>query len=254
MDRSGWLAMAKEAAKEAGVAIMEVFNSMDLGIEYKKDLTPLTRADQAAHEVIKRKLAPSLIPVLSEEGKMMPYTERKNWDYFWLVDPLDGTKEFINLSKEFTVNIALIRNGEPVLGIVYAPALELLYWNDFEGKAWKQHDNENARQIHTQPRERVQYIVASKSHLTPETAEYINRFPGASLQTIGSSLKFMLVAEGIADCYPRFGPTMEWDTAAAHAVAKSSGCRVVDFKTNEELRYNKENLLNPFFIVSSSLN
>jgi 3'(2'), 5'-bisphosphate nucleotidase len=251
MDRSGWLAMAKEAAKEAGAAIMQVYGSTNFSVEYKEDQSPLTIADTSAHEIIKRKLHGTGIPILSEEGRWIPYTERRNWDDFWMVDPLDGTKEFIKRTKEFTVNIAMIRNQEPVFGVVYAPALKLLYWNDFGGKAWKQQGNEDARQIHTQPRESVQYIVASKSHLTQETQEYINRFPGASLQTIGSSLKFMLVAEGIADCYPRFGPTMEWDTAAAHAVAKCSGCRVVDFKTNEELRYNKENLLNPYFLVSS---
>jgi len=251
MHKPDWLMTAKQAAKEAGVAIMQVYGSIELNVEYKEDWTPLTQADRAAHKVIKERLAPTGIPVLSEEGKIIPYSERKDWEYFWLVDPLDGTKEFIKRNKEFTVNIALIRNQAPVFGVVYAPALNLLYWNDFEGKAWKQQDAETERQIHTQAREKVQYIVASKSHLTPETEEYIGRFPGASLKTIGSSLKFMLVAEGIADCYPRFGPTMEWDTAAAHAIAKYSGCRVIDFKTNQELRYNKENLLNPYFLVSS---
>lgn len=243
--------MAKEAAKEAGAAIMQVYGSMNFSVEYKEDQSPLTIADTTAHEIIKRKLHATGIPILSEEGRAIPYAERRNWDDFWMVDPLDGTKEFIKRTKEFTVNIALISNQEPVFGVVYAPALSLLYWNDPGGKAWKQHDEDNAREMRTRIRKTVQHIVASKSHLTPETEEYISRFPGASLQTIGSSLKFMLVAEGIADCYPRFGPTMEWDTAAAHAVAKCSGCRVVNFKTNEELRYNKENLLNPYFLVSS---
>jgi 3'(2'), 5'-bisphosphate nucleotidase len=251
MEGSSWLSIAKEAALEAGIVIMQVYESMNFSVEYKADQSPLTIADTSAHEIIKKKLQITGIPILSEEGKLIPYDERRNWDHFWMVDPLDGTKEFIRRTKEFTVNIALINNQEPVFGVVYAPALKLLYWNDFEGRAWKQQDTNNAKQIHTQRRQSVQYIVASKSHLTPETEEYINRFPGASLQTIGSSLKFMLVAEGTADCYPRFGPTMEWDTAAAHAVAKCSGCRVVDFKTNEELRYNKENLLNPYFLVSS---
>lgn len=243
--------MAKEAAKEAGAAIMQVYGSMNFSVEYKEDQSPLTIADTTAHEIIKRKLHATGIPILSEEGRAIPYAERRNWDDFWMVDPLDGTKEFIKRTKEFTVNIALISNQEPVFGVVYAPALSLLYWNDPGGTAWKQHDEDNAREMRTRIRKTVQHIVASKSHLTPETEEYISRFPGASLQTIGSSLKFMLVAEGIADCYPRFGPTMEWDTAAAHAVAKCSGCRVVNFKTNEELRYNKENLLNPYFLVSS---
>jgi 3'(2'), 5'-bisphosphate nucleotidase len=243
--------MAKEAAREAGAAIMQVYGSSNFSAEYKEDQSPLTIADTSAHEIIKRRLKATGIPILSEEGRSIPYAERRNWDDFWMVDPLDGTKEFIKRSKEFTVNIALINNQEPVFGVVYAPALKLLYWNDLGGKAWKQQDNNVATQIHARPVTTVQHIVASKSHLTPETEEYITRFPGASLQTIGSSLKFMLVAEGIADCYPRFGTTMEWDTAAAHAVAKCSGCRVVEFKTNEELKYNKENLLNPYFIVSS---
>ena len=250
MENSTLLFIAKEAALEAGTAIMQVYESMNFSVEYKKDNSPLTAADKAAHEIIKKKLATTSIPVLSEEDKMIPYEERRQWDYFWLVDPLDGTKEFIKRTKEFTVNIALIRNQQPVFGVVHAPALGLLYWSDFEGKAWKQLNNDPAEEIHTHPtRERVRYIVASKSHLTPETEEYIKQFPGASLQTIGSSLKFMLVAEGKADCYPRFGPTMEWDTAAAHAIARSCDCRVVDASLNEELKYNKENFLNPSFLV-----
>jgi len=252
MESASWLSIAKEAALEAGTAIMQVYDSMNFSVEYKADRSPLTIADMSAHEIIKKKLLVTGIPILSEEGKLIPYSERQYWDRFWLVDPLDGTKEFIKRNKEFTVNIALINNHEPVLGVVYAPALKLLYWNDSEGKAWKQQDQDTLKQIYTERRTSVQNIVASKSHLTAETEKYISRFPGVSLQTIGSSLKFMLVAEGIADCYPRFGPTMEWDTAAAHAVARCSGCRVVDFKTNEELRYNKESLLNPYFIVSSS--
>ena len=229
---------------------MQVYESMNFSVEYKQDESPLTSADKAGHEIIREKLLATGIPFLSEEGKMIPYEERRHWDYFWMVDPLDGTKEFIKRTKEFTVNIALIRKQQPVFGVVHAPALGLLYWSDFEGKAWKQLNDDPAEEIHMHPtREKVQYIVASKSHLTPETEEYIKQFPGASLQTIGSSLKFMLVAEGKADCYPRFGPTMEWDTAAAHAIARSCGCRVVDASSNEELKYNKENFLNPSFLV-----
>jgi 3'(2'), 5'-bisphosphate nucleotidase len=250
MENSALLFIAKEAAIEAGTAIMQVYGSMNFSVEYKQDNSPLTTADKTANEIIKKKLTATSIPVLSEEDKMVPYEERKQWDYFWLVDPLDGTKEFIKRTKEFTVNIALIRNQQPILGVVNAPALGLLYWNDFEGKAWKRLNDAPAEEIQIPPtRERVQYIVASKSHITPETEEYIKQFPGALLQTIGSSLKFMLVAEGKADCYPRFGPTMEWDTAAAHAIARSCGCRVVNASSNQELRYNKENFLNPSFLV-----
>jgi 3'(2'), 5'-bisphosphate nucleotidase len=249
MEKSDWTFISKDAALEGGNAIMEIYESMDFSIEYKKDSSPLTKADKAAHEIIKEKLSTTGIPLLSEEGKMIPYEERKDWDRFWMVDPLDGTKEFIKRTKEFTVNIALIDNHQPVFGVVYAPALKLLYWNDPGGRAWKQQGKDAAAQIYARPGTAVQNIVASKSHLTPETEEYISRFPGASLRTIGSSLKFMLVAEGLADCYPRFGPTMEWDTAAAHAIARSCGCRVIDAHSNEELKYNKENFLNPSFLV-----
>ena len=226
-EKSAWVLMAKDAALEGGAAIMQVYNSMDFSIEYKSDHTPLTVADKEAHAVIQKKLETTGLPILSEEGKMIPYEERRHWDYFWLVDPLDGTKEFIKRTKEFTVNIALIKDHAPVMGVVYAPALGLLYWSDFEGNAWKQENDNPAIKIHAGKNEDIRSIVASKSHLTKETEEYINKFPGASLQTIGSSLKFMLVAEGSADCYPRFGPTMEWDTAAAHAIVEAAGARVV---------------------------
>jgi len=249
MENSGLLTIAKEAALEAGDAIMQVYESANFSIEYKADQSPLTIADTSAHEIIKKKLLGTGIPILSEEGKFIPFPERQHWDHFWMVDPLDGTKEFIKHNKDFTVNIALVKNGKPALGIVYAPALDLTYWSDLEGRAWKQENNDAAIQIHTVKHEQVQCIVASKSHLTKETEEYINKFPGAELKTIGSSLKFMLVAEGRADCYPRFGPTMEWDTAAAQAVVQAAGGKVTHYKNHEPLYYNKEDLLNPWFIV-----
>ena len=246
-----WISLAKEAAMKAGVAIMQVYDSMDFSVEYKSDQTPLTIADKTAHDIIQKKLTPTDLPILSEEGKMIPYEERKQWNYFWLVDPLDGTKEFIKRTKEFTVNIALIKENAPVMGIVYAPALELLYWSDFEGKAWKQQNDDPATKIYASKNAEIRSIVASKSHLTKETQEYINKFPAASLKTIGSSLKFMLVAEGTADCYPRFGSTMEWDTAAAHAIVNAAGGKVVYHDGDKPLTYNKKNLLNPWFIVSA---
>ena len=230
---------------------MHVYGSMDISVEYKQDESPLTNADKAGHTIIKERLTGTGIPVLSEEGRMIPYQERKDWDYFWMTDPLDGTKEFIKRNKDFTVNIALIKDQRPVVGIVYAPALELFYWSDFDGRAWKQQNGDRVEQIHTIRREHIQCIVASKSHLTKETEEYINKFPGATLKTIGSSLKFMLVAEGNADCYPRFGPTMEWDTAAAQAIVEAAGGKVIRHNSTEVLRYNKENLLNPWFIVQA---
>jgi len=228
---------------------MHVYESMNFSIEYKADQTPLTIADMSAHEVIKNKLHETGIPILSEEGKLTGYNERRHWDHFWMVDPLDGTKEFIKRNKDFTVNIALIKDRQPVLGIVYAPALELLYWSDFESRAWRQEDNSRPVEIHTLSHDKPQTIVASKSHLSKETQDYIARFPDAKLKTIGSSLKFMLIAEGNADCYPRFGPTMEWDTAAAHAIVLAAGGTVTQYDNEEPLLYNKQDLLNPWFIV-----
>ncbi len=249
MEKSDLTVISKDAALEAGYAIMQIYESIDISHDYKEDNSPLTVADKTAHDIIQKKLSVTGMPLLSEEGKMTPYEERKDWDRFWMVDPLDGTKEFLKRTKEFTVNIALIDKYQPVFGVIYAPALKLLYWNDPGGKVWKQQERNGATQIHARPGTTTQHIVASKSHMTPETEEYISRFPGASLKTIGSSLKFMLVAEGLADCYPRFGPTMEWDTAAAHAIARSCGCRVIDAHSNEELKYNKESFLNPSFLV-----
>jgi 3'(2'), 5'-bisphosphate nucleotidase len=249
MDNRGWLPIAKEATLEAGNVIMQVYDSMSFSVEYKADKSPLTIADTSAHEIIKKKLAVTGIPFLSEEGAMTAYNERQHWDLFWLVDPLDGTKEFIQHNKEFTVNIALIKDRQPVFGIVYAPALKLLYWNDVEGRAWKRQNADLETEIRTKHNDKVEGIVASKSHLSKETEEYIKQFPHAKLQTIGSSLKFMLIAEGSADCYPRFGPTMEWDTAAAHAIVEAAGGKVTQYNNNEPLYYNKEDLRNPWFIV-----
>lgn len=249
VEKSNWLLLSKETALEAGAAIMDVYDSMDFSVEYKKDDSPLTRADKIAHAIITEKLATTNLPVLSEEGRAIPFEERKHWNYFWLVDPLDGTKEFIKRNKEFTVNIALVQDHRPVLGVIYAPALKWLYWSDLDGKAWKQQVNGPVLEIHAYKQDTIKRIVASKSHLTTETEQYIKQFPGASILTIGSSLKFMLVADGTADCYPRFGPTMEWDTAAAQAIAEAAGAKVVQSVSGEALYYNKENLLNPWFIV-----
>ena len=239
----------KEAALEAGKVIMQIYGRMDLEVEYKADFSPLTAADKAAHDCIKSKLAVTGIPVLSEEGTRIPYPERKGWKTFWLIDPLDGTKEFISHSKEFTVNIALVQNNKPMIGVVYAPALDLLYWSDYDGNAWKQQESQSIQQIRTKNNNVIQHIVASKSHLTPETEQFIRKHPEAKIQTIGSSLKFMLVAEGVADCYPRFGPTMEWDTAAAQAIVESAGGMVLCHPNGKPLHYNKEDLLNPWFVA-----
>jgi 3'(2'), 5'-bisphosphate nucleotidase len=241
--------LAKEASLAAGKAILEIYNSSDFGVEMKGDNSPLTKADQAAHNVIVSYLEKTELPILSEEGRGIPYEERKNWEYFWMVDPLDGTKEFIKKNGEFTVNIALIHRDTPVMGVVYAPVLEWLYWGNAEEGAWKQEGKELAFQLQKQDSSEVKTIVASRSHLSTETQEFINQYPGVEVISMGSSLKFMLVAEGKAQIYPRFAPTMEWDTAAAHGVILAKGGSVLKMPEKTTLLYNKDNLLNPWFIV-----
>lgn len=257
------LQIAVSAAIEAGEKILEIY-SQDFTVETKADNSPLTMADRASHEVIKDYLKETNLPVLSEEGKQMSFDERKQWDTFWLVDPLDGTKEFIKKNGEFTVNIALIKKGAPVLGVVYVPVTGVVYFGFEEGGSYSFNVNKPERKSvsemikgATKLPETVSTdaytIVASRSHSTAETESFIEdkkKIHGeVNLVSAGSSLKLCLVAEGKAQVYPRLAPTMEWDTAAGHAVAKYAYCKVFDFKTNEELRYNKENLLNPWFVV-----
>ncbi|MDX2002016.1 MAG: 3'(2'),5'-bisphosphate nucleotidase CysQ [Chitinophagales bacterium] len=247
-----------DIARQAGETIMEVYRR-DFNYEIKEDNSPLTEADRNSNHVIVEGLQAAYpqIPILSEESKAIPYDERKNWESFWLVDPLDGTKEFIKKNDEFTVNIALIRNGSPVLGVVYLPVTKEVYYSKLGEGAWKQVAEGEAKRIGEQPihyREREQVrVVASRSHLTQEVEDFVKDLYniGKEVEYIsaGSSLKFCLVAEGKADVYPRFGPTMEWDTAAAHAVALGAGRNVIDPKTGIALSYNKESLLNPWFIV-----
>jgi len=246
-------------AKKAGQAIMEIYQK-DFDIEFKADESPLTEADKAAHNIIEQGLKEldsknnTAIPLLSEEGKDIPYSTRKNWEYFWMVDPVDGTKEFIKKNGEFTVNIALIHQGVPVLGVVYAPALNQMYWAKQGEGAFKDGDK-----LPLKPAEQRQTykVVASRSHMSDETKTFIDEIEtpkSKELIAIGSSLKICLVAEGEADIYPRLGPTMEWDTAAAHAVVLEAGANVFvhqQAKTANELVYNKEDLLNPFFVVGN---
>lgn len=239
--------IAKNASKSAGQEILKIYHSADFGVEMKSDDSPLTMADKAAHEVIMAYLKETAYPVLSEEGKNIPYAERKDWDYFWMVDPLDGTKEFIKKNGEFTVNIALIHRDKPLMGVVYAPVLDIMYWGNAEEGAWKQEGQETARPLKQQEDKTVRAIVASRSHLSPETQEVIDRYPDAAVISMGSSLKFMLLAEGKAQLYPRFAPTMEWDTAAAHGILLALGYTVRKTDGDSPLVYNKENLLNPWF-------
>ncbi len=251
---------AVKAAYEAGNKILEVY-ARDFAVETKEDKSPLTEADKAAHLVIKAFLADTDIPMLSEEGKKMEYEVRKEWSRFWLVDPLDGTKEFIKKNGEFTVNIALVENGIPKGGVVYVPVKGTMYYG-YEGAGSFAFTVDAAQDVvaqmegaHTLPsaNTNVYSVVASRSHNSPETESFIEdkkKLHGeVSIVSSGSSIKLCLVAEGKANVYPRLAPTMEWDTAAGHAVAKYAGCKVYQFETGNELAYNKENLLNPWFVV-----
>lgn len=239
-----------EASREASIAILEVYNSKDFNVELKGDESPLTRADTAAHLAIVKHLKETGLPILSEEGSEIPYAERKNWEYFWMVDPLDGTKEFIKKNGEFTVNIALIHKNEAVLGVVYAPVLDKLYFGGEGHGAYLVENAGNEQELKLIENETgTTRIVASRSHLNDETKKFMDQFEKSEVVSMGSSLKFMLIAESKADVYPRFAPTMEWDTAAAHAVLKGLGIEVINQEDQQPLRYNKENLLNPWFLV-----
>lgn len=252
MNLNTLLPLAITAAEKAAEEILNVYHSGDFQAEAKGDNSPLTRADKNAHHVIADTLQSSNLPVLSEEGKAIPYDERRAWEYFWMVDPLDGTKEFIKRNDEFTVNIALIHHGIPVLGVVVVPVSgDVYYASAGNGAFLKRKGNETKLPTHgpldlKQPGLRV---VASRSHMNTETEDFINGLANATLVSAGSSLKFMLLAEGKADVYPRYAPTMEWDTAAAHAIVIETGLQVYQYGTMKPLTYNKENLLNPYFLV-----
>ncbi len=242
-------------AREAGERILEVYGSSDFGATAKEDDSPLTRADIAAHEHILRGLnqfTPD-IPVLSEESQGVSYEVRAKWARFWLVDPLDGTKEFIKRNGDFTVNIALIERGEPVLGVVHTPVLGVTYYaTKGEGAFKDEHGSVQAITTLKTVAETLN-VVASRSHAGPETQALLAKLARdytVNLVSRGSALKLCLVAEGAAHFYPRLGPTMEWDTAAAQCVAEEAGAVVTDTR-GEKLSYNKENLLNPFFVVNS---
>jgi len=239
-------------AKEVGDAIMQIY-SQDFEVEYKKDSSPLTIADKKANDIIENSLNRLTVnlPILSEEGKEISYHDRKHWEYFWLVDPLDGTKEFVKKNGEFTVNIALIHKDTPVLGVVYAPALDICYWAKKNKGAFK---DGKRLPLKTENQRETYKIVASRSHMSNETQSFIDGIDTdkeKELIAIGSSLKICLVAEGEADIYPRLGPTMEWDTGAAHAVVIESGENLQKYKNGKysKHKYNKKDLLNNWFIV-----
>ncbi|MDX9965521.1 MAG: 3'(2'),5'-bisphosphate nucleotidase CysQ [Sulfuricurvum sp.] len=240
------------AARSAGDAILEVYRQ-DFHVEYKEDLSPLTLADKKANEVITTILEslPVRLPVLSEEGKNIPYTQRRLWEWFWMIDPLDGTKEFIKKNGEFTVNIALIHQDTPVLGVVYAPVLDNLYWGIHGLGAYK-NGHRLPLEMPADTRKKLR-IVASKSHMNEATAKYIETLSEETekieLISVGSSLKLCMVAEGSADIYPRLSPTMEWDTAAADAIVREAKKTCVNYRSGEMLRYNKADMTNEWFVV-----
>jgi 3'(2'), 5'-bisphosphate nucleotidase len=267
-----------QASVTAGEAILEVYDT-DFDVQEKEDRSPLTLADQRSHEVINRSLVQTQIPVLSEEGRHIDYSQRKSWELLWIVDPLDGTKEFIKRNGEFTVNIALVHQHEPVLGVVYVPVHKRLYFGARQLGAYRLEGGYVDRLKHIGPdispegsgqileetlsasvalpdqptHNRPYTIIGSRSHGTAEVDAFIERqrqkHGDVNFISAGSSLKFCLVAEGRADVYPRLGPTMEWDTAAGQAVVESAGGRVIEFNSRQQLRYNRPELLNPFFLV-----
>ncbi len=243
-----------QIAREAGRLIMDIYQS-DFGVKVKDDESPLTAADEASHQWIFKELTKRYpdIPILSEEGNEMEYSQRKTWPVFWLVDPLDGTKEFIKRNGEFTVNIALVVEGFPRLGVIYAPALDALYYAEQGKGAYRQVAGGRVEPLKL--KEKGPYVlVQSRSHSSEQGDAYLNEVRklhgDALLINKGSSLKFCLVAEGEADAYPRFVPTMEWDTAAGQAIVECAGGKVQTVE-GQRLCYNKESLVNPFFIAST---
>jgi 3'(2'), 5'-bisphosphate nucleotidase len=241
---------------------MEVYAS-DFAVEHKEDKSPLTLADKNCNDVIEMYLKDTELPFLSEEGAKISYVDRKDWEYSWLVDPLDGTKEFVKRNGEFTVNIALIHNGTPIMGVIYVPVKEELYFA-LEGLgAYKMSRNtiiDNLEDLITKSDKlpinynRDNYvIVGSRSHMSAETEVFFEEMKKAhgkvEVIAVGSSLKLCMVAEGKADAYPRYAPTMEWDTGAGHAIAKYAGFSVKQYNSSEDVVYNKEDLLNPWFLV-----
>jgi len=244
-------------ARHAGAEVMRIYDREDFAIETKADRSPLTEADRAAHELIVgelRRLTPR-VPVWSEESAAVPFDVRKGWREFWLVDPLDGTKEFIKRNGEFTVNIALIEDGRPTAGVVYAPDLDWLYYGAEGRGAFKVEGGGEPRLLEpsgpASPGKLT--IVGSRSHPTPEMEAFVEEqrktHGDVEFIAMGSSLKLCVIAEGKADLSPRFGPTMEWDTAAADAVVRAAGRRVTKHDSDEDLPYNKENLLNGWFVA-----
>ncbi|MHA7844375.1 MAG: 3'(2'),5'-bisphosphate nucleotidase CysQ [Winogradskyella sp.] len=258
------LQTAIKASLEAGKVIMQVYETA-FDVEIKDDKSPLTEADKKANDVINSFLIPTEIPIISEENKQTDYNVRKTWETCWVVDPVDGTKEFIKRNGEFTVNIALVNDGKPVLGVIYVPAVKTIYFANVESnEAFKASLESHDVTVKTilklakplQPKnnnsDKVE-VVGSRSHMNEDTLNFVEdlKKEGKEVEIVskGSSLKFCLVAEGNADVYPRYAPTMEWDTAAGQAICNAVGLQVISKETNKPLEYNKENLLNSYFLV-----
>lgn len=246
-----WLPEIKDMAVKAGNAILEIY-AQDFEVITKDDSSPLTQADLASHCIIRDELARLTpeIPLLSEESADIPFETRARWNEYWLIDPLDGTREFVNRNGEFTVNIALIRDNEPVLGVVYVPVTGVTYSGITSSGAWRSDADGTTETIRVRiPCAEPMIVVGSRSHANPALVGHLEKMGAFELVSMGSSLKFCLVAEGKADFYPRLGPTSEWDTAAAHAVVLAAGGKIVTLD-GEPLRYNlKESFLNPEFLV-----
>ena len=252
------LQIIEQIAKKAGTEALKIYNQ-NFSIEYKDDNSPLTDADKASNEIICNELVKiSNYPILSEENKIISYKERKKWNYYWCIDPIDGTKEFIKKNGEWTVNIALIHKDSPVLGVVYAPAIDIIYSATKGIGVFR--NGEKIKLTNNNRNNRKLRVVASRSHLNKETQKFIDKLRenyNIELISKGSSLKLCMVADGSADIYPRLSPTMEWDTAAADAIVREAGKMTYIYNKNfsfdsnslKPLVYNKENLLNPCFIV-----
>lgn len=247
-----------EIARQAGAAILDIYNNeSDFGVESKADESPLTVADRAANTVICQGLEKLAVqyPIISEENKLVEYEQRKGYEHFWLVDPLDGTKEFIKRNGEFTVNIALIHNQVTVMGVVYAPVLDEMFWAIKGEGAFMEKDG-TVTQLQA-PQFKLSdsglKLVCSRSHLNADTEQFVAGFDSPDLVSKGSSLKFLILAKGEAHIYPRLAPTMEWDTGAAQIVLEEAGGSVINNDTKEPLLYNKEILRNPYFVAMANV-
>ena len=257
------LKMAINASLKGGEQILEIYDT-NFSVEFKEDMSPLTLADKKCNEIIEQNLKHTGLPLLSEEGSSITYEKRKDWEYFWLIDPLDGTKEFVKRNGEFTVNIALVHNNLPILGVIYAPVIGNLYFGlkglgsykfniSSNNKISLDHILSSAIRLPLFSNQREYTIVGSRSHMSKETEHFFQlkkkEYTKVNILSVGSSLKLCMVAEGSADVYPRYAPTMEWDTAAGHAIAKFAGCLITQYQSNDEVVYNKSSLINPWFLI-----